>query len=53
MIGIGNFKSNDCSGMSRRSFLRTGAAVPFLMGAGLPSLTEVQAAQQRARAKCH
>ena len=51
MIGVGDFKANECNGVSRRSFLKTAAAVPFAMGAGLPSLLEVQAAQERARAK--
>lgn len=51
MIGVGNFKANDCNGLSRRSFLKTAAAVPFAMGAGLPNLLKVQAAQERGRAK--
>ncbi len=51
MIGVGNFKANDCNGLSRRSFLKTAAAVPFAMGAGMPSLLDVQAAQERGRAK--
>ena len=51
MIGVGKFKANDCNGLSRRSFLKTAAAVPFAMGAGLPNLLEVQAAQERGRAK--
>ena len=32
MIPLGSFKSRDCSGSSRRSFLRFGAALPFLSG---------------------
>ena len=54
MIGVGNFKANDCNGLSRRSFLKTAAAVPFAMGAGMPSLLDVQAAQKRGTGEvCH
>lgn len=51
MLDIGDFKSKSCSGPSRRSFLRTAAAVPFALGAGLPSLDAVAAAQKQAQAK--
>lgn len=33
MFGIGSFRTRDCQGVTRRSFLRMGASVPFAVGA--------------------
>jgi uncharacterized protein (DUF1501 family) len=51
MIDFGSFKARSCGGNSRRSFLRTAAAAPFSLSAGLPSLEALAAAKERARAK--
>jgi len=51
MLDFGDFKASSCSGPTRRSFLRTAAAVPFALGAGLPTLDAVAAAQKRGKAK--
>lgn len=51
MLDFGDFKARSCHGPSRRSFLRTAAAVPFALGAGLPTLDAVAAAQKQAKAK--
>jgi len=32
MFDIGGFRTRDCQGMSRRAFLRAGAALPFALG---------------------
>ena len=51
MLDFGGFKSHTCSGVSRRAFLQTSAAVPFAFGAGLPSLSAVAQAREQAQAK--
>ena len=51
MLDFGSFKARSCGGNSRRSFLRTAAAAPFALSAGLPSLEALAAAKERARAK--
>jgi uncharacterized protein (DUF1501 family) len=51
MLDFGEFKANSCSGPTRRSFLRTASAVPFALGAGLPTLEAVAAARKKAKAK--
>ena len=51
MIEIGKFPAATCGGMSRRGFLRTAAAVPCALGAGLPSLPAIAKLQQQAQAK--
>lgn len=51
MIDFGSFKARDCGGSTRRSFLRTAAAVPVAMAAGLPNADAIAAAKDRARAK--
>ena len=51
MLGFGRFKSADCSGFNRRSFLKASAAVPFAMGADLSLLQAAQEAQKRGRVK--
>ncbi len=51
MLDFGEFKAASCGGTSRRSFLRTAAAVPFALGAGLPTLDAIAAAQKQAKAK--
>ena len=51
MIDFGSFKTASCTGTNRRAFVRTAAAVPALLGAGLPSLAEVEDARKRAKAK--
>jgi len=51
MLDFGNFKSSDCSGFSRRSFLKTAAAVPFAMGNDLSMLQAAQAAQKSGKVK--
>lgn len=49
MIEVGGFRSVDCRGIGRRSFVRAGLAAPFV--AGVPGLAERQAQADRARAK--
>lgn len=51
MIDFGSFKARDCGGSTRRSFLRTAAAVPVAMAAGLPTAEAIAAAKSRAKAK--
>ena len=51
MLEFGNFKTNTCSGTGRRGFLKTAAAVPLALGAGLPTLAQAEAARKRAKAK--
>lgn len=51
MIDFGSFKAASCGGPSRRAFLRTAAAVPAVLGAGLPALGEIEDARRRAKAK--
>src|SRR5271166_6036517 len=45
MLDIGSFRAHSCQGITRRSFLRTGASVPL----ALSSLCTVAAAPRRAR----
>ncbi|REK36852.1 MAG: DUF1501 domain-containing protein [Planctomycetota bacterium] len=49
MIHIGNFNARNCQGISRRSFLQAGAALPFAMG--LPFGAGTATAQSEGRAK--
>ena len=51
MLDFGSFNARSCGGESRRAFLRTAAAVPFVLGAGLPSAQAIEEARQRAKAK--
>jgi hypothetical protein len=51
MIDFGSFKSRDCGGATRRSFLRTAAAIPLAMSAGLPTPEAIADAKSRAKAK--
>ena len=51
MIDFGSFKARDCGGSTRRSFLRTAAAVPVAMATGLPTPEAIAAAKSRAKAK--
>jgi hypothetical protein len=51
MLDFGSFKARSCGGSSRRSFIRTAAAAPFALSAGLPSLEALAAAKERAKAK--
>src|SRR5215471_13895242 len=47
MISIGRFTTRTCQGLTRRAFLRIGAAAPFAWG--LPSARASQAAAGKAR----
>src|SRR5262249_55252081 len=49
MIAIGRFKTRTCQGLTRRAFLRIGAAAPFAWG--LPSKRASQAATGRGKAR--
>ncbi|MBI3465643.1 MAG: DUF1501 domain-containing protein [Planctomycetes bacterium] len=49
MFGIGNLWVRDCGGISRRSFLRAGAALPLMYG--VPRLIEPTANAQEPRAR--
>ena len=51
MIGIGNFKASDCSGIGRRSFLKTAAAIPFTLGSTNQVMEAAQAAQKSGKVK--
>lgn len=49
MFDIGSFRTRDCQGISRRAFLRAGAALPF--ACGLPGVAPVEAALKTGQAK--
>jgi hypothetical protein len=49
MLEIGSFRSRDCQGITRRSFLRAGAALPLALG--LPGLGNLAAGAEDAKAK--
>ena len=51
MIGIGNFKAADCTGIGRRSFLKTAAAIPFTLGSSNQVMEAAQAAQKSGKVK--
>ena len=51
MLGFGNFNAQDCSGPTRRSFIKTAAAVPFTIGSTSQVLEAAQAAQKSGRVK--
>ncbi len=52
MIDVGSFRAQSCQGLSRRSFLRLGAAVPAALGAtGLLAPQQTALANAKARAK--
>ncbi|MHC4877311.1 MAG: DUF1501 domain-containing protein [Planctomycetota bacterium] len=51
MLDFGSFPARTCGDSSRRSFLKTATAAPFLFSAGLPSNEAIAAAKERARAK--
>ena len=51
MLDFGSYQTASCSGSSRRAFIRTAAAVPAMMTAGLPALAEIEQARRRAKAK--
>lgn len=48
MFDVGTYRSRTCQGLSRRAFLKIGAAAPIAMGLAEPAL---RAAQSSARAK--
>ncbi|MEM7396760.1 MAG: DUF1501 domain-containing protein, partial [Verrucomicrobiota bacterium] len=49
MLDFGQFKAQCCSGPTRRSFLKTAAAIPFTLG--LPGLNQIAPAKSEAKAK--
>ena len=49
MLEIGSFRSRDCQRITRRSFLRAGAALPLALG--LPGLGNLAAGAEAAKAK--
>ena len=51
MIDLGSFETRTCHGGSRRSFLRTSSVAPFAVAAGLPSVSAIAAAREKAKAK--
>ena len=50
MLSFGSFKTRDCQGLSRRSFLKASAALPF--AAGLAGLDPQVLAEAGARVIC-
>lgn len=51
MLGIGTFRAQDCAGVSRRSFVKTAAAVPFTFGTTHQALQAAQEAQRKGKVK--
>ena len=49
MFGIGSFRSRDCQGLTRRSFLRVGASLPFAAGLSAPTREAIAAEAPKAR----
>ncbi len=49
MFGFGNYRTRDCQGLTRRSFLRFGASLPFAAGmlGGAPLLPAVETRKAR------
>jgi uncharacterized protein (DUF1501 family) len=49
MFGIGSFRSGDCQGLTRRSFLRVGASLPFAAGLSASTREAIAAEAPKAR----